>query len=54
MATALAPLMAKAFSMAAALVERESPGRSGVTTPIAPLNLSTGTIGLELVQAAGR
>ncbi len=54
MATALAPLMEKAFSMEAAVVERERPGLSGVTTPIAPLNLSTGTTGARLVQAAGR
>ena len=54
MATALAPRMEKALSIAAALVESDRPGRSGVTMPIAPLNLSTGTIGPRLVQDSGR
>ena len=54
MATALAPRMEKAFSMAEALVESDRPGRSGVTMPIAPLNLSTGTTGPRFVQASGR
>jgi hypothetical protein len=40
--------------MAAALVESESPGLSGVTTPIGPLNLSTGTSGPRLIQEVGR
>jgi hypothetical protein len=46
--------MAKAFSMADAEIESESPGLSGVTMPIAPLNLSTGMTGARLVKAAGR
>jgi hypothetical protein len=50
----LAPRIEKAFSIADALVERESPGRSGVITPIAPLNLSTGIRGPHLVHEAGR
>jgi hypothetical protein len=46
--------MEKALSIAEADVARDSPGLSGVTTPIAPLNLSTGTTGARLVKAAGR
>jgi hypothetical protein len=46
--------MEKAFSMADALVESERPGRSGVTMPIAPLNLRTGINGPRRVQKAGR
>jgi hypothetical protein len=30
------------------------PGLSGVTTPIAPLNLRTGTTGARLVKKSGR
>ena len=41
-ATALAPRMENAFSMAPALVDSVSPGLSGVDMPMAPLNLSTG------------
>src|SRR3990170_2843056 len=54
MATALAPRMEKALSMAEALVDRARPGRSGVTTPIGPLNLRTGTRGARLVRKSGR
>ena len=54
MATALAPRMEKAFSMAAALVESESPGLSGVVMPMAPLNRSTGISAPRPVQAGGR
>jgi hypothetical protein len=54
MATALAPRMEKALSMAAALVESERPGLSGVAMPIGPLNRSTGTSGPRLIQEAGK
>src|SRR6476661_7713122 len=54
MATALAPRMEKAFSIAEAQVESVSPGRSGVDRPMAPLNLSTGIRVPRPVQAAGR
>ena len=53
MATALAPRMVKALSMAEALVAKLRPGRSGMTTPIGPLKRKTGTSGRDLVQAAG-
>jgi hypothetical protein len=46
--------MEKAFSIAEALVDRVMPGLSGVITPMAPLNLSTGTSGARLVKKAGR
>jgi len=54
MATALAPRMENAFSIAAALVESDRPGRSGITTPIGPLNRSTGMRVPRPVQAGGR
>src|SRR6478735_4038488 len=54
MATALAPRMEKAFSIAVALVESVRPGRSGVDKPMAPLNLSTGISAPRPVQAGGR
>src|SRR5262245_40049257 len=54
MATALAPRMEKAFSMAAALVASVRPGRSGVDKPMAALNLSTGISAPRPVQAGGR
>ena len=54
MATALAPRIENALSMEAALVESVMPGRSGVTTPIGPLNLSTGTTGPVCARKAGR
>ena len=54
MATALAPRMENAFSIAAALVESVRPGRSGVDKPMAPLNLSTGISAPRPVQAGGR
>ena len=45
MATALAPRMEKAFSMAPALVESASPGLSGVDMPMAPLKSEHGDEG---------
>jgi hypothetical protein len=46
--------MEKAFSMAEAEAESERPGRSGVTTPIAPAKRRTGMTGALFVHDAGR
>ena len=54
MATALAPRMVKAFSIAEANAVSERPGRSGVTTPIAPEKRRTGMMGPLFVHDAGR
>ncbi len=40
--------------MADDVVDRESPGRSGVTMPIGPEKRSTGMTGPEATQEAGR
>jgi hypothetical protein len=43
----------KAFSMAPASDAKASPGRSGVTMPIAPVKRRTGTIGPRLKKSIG-
>src|SRR5262245_54580652 len=44
---------AKAFSIGPATEASASPGRSGVTTPIGPVNRSTGTTGPRLKNSIG-
>ncbi len=53
-ATALAPRMVNAFSIAEATVDSARPGlNGGELTPMAPARRSTGTRGRDFVQLAG-